>query len=154
MVPLVASIVIALGGIFLAWLVYGRRPLQAGQQDPLERWLGPIHTVLRHKYYFDELYQAIVVAFTLWLSRVSFRFDDRWIIDPIVDGVGRLGRWVSTNLRRFIDEGIIDNAVNGTGFIANVTGGVLRLMQTGQAQNYLLVLLITVLVLLGVAQFL
>ncbi|NUQ36705.1 MAG: NADH-quinone oxidoreductase subunit L [Caldilineales bacterium] len=147
------SLVVALGGIFLAWLVYGRRPLQTGQQDPVARLLGPVYTILQRKYYFDELYAATIVRFTKWLSQISFRFDDQWLIDPIVDGVGRFGRWLSGALRRFVDEPIIDGAVNGAGLVASAAGSALRLLQTGQAQNYLLVLLLTVLVLLGLAQF-
>jgi len=151
--PLAVSIAVALGGILLAWLVYGRRPLRAGQQDPVARLLGPIYTVLQRKYYFDELYAATIVRWSKWLSEISFRFDDRWLIDPIVDGVGRFGRWLSGALRRFVDEPIIDGAVNGAGLVASAAGSALRLLQTGQAQNYLLVLLLTVLVLLGLAQF-
>ena len=64
------SFIVALGGIFLAWLVYGRKPLQAGQKDPLERWLGPVYTLLQNKYYFDELYHLIVVRPALWLAEI------------------------------------------------------------------------------------
>ena len=143
----------ALGGIFLAWLVYGWRPLQAGQLDPLERWLGPVYTVLKNKYYFDELYAATVIRFAKWFANICFSFDNRWFIDPIVNGVGRLGRAVATGVRKWFDEPILDGAVNGTGVIANGLGAVLRLLQAGQAQNYLLVLVLTVLILLGMAQF-
>ncbi len=156
--PIAVSIIVSLGGIFLAWLVYGRKPLKAGQQDPLERWLGPIHPVLRKKYYFDELYgslpnvrPAIIVRFVMWLTRVARAFDQA-VIDGIVNAVGRFGRWLSRALRQFFDELFIDGAVNGTGFVAQVAGSVLRLVQTGQAQFYLLVLLVGVLVLLALAQ--
>ncbi len=147
-VPLLVSVVVSLGGIFLAWLVYGRKPLAAGQPDPLERWLGPIHTVLRHKYYFDELYgslpkvrPALVVRFALWLTAVLRAFDAR-VIDGIVNGIGYGGRRLARGLRLFFDELFVDGAVNGTGFVAQVAGSVLRFVQNGQVQFYLLIVLL------------
>ncbi len=158
-IPITVSIIVSLGGILLAWLVYGRKPLQAGQQDPLERWLGPIYPVLQKKYYFDELYgslpnvkPAIVVGFAMWVMRLARSFDQA-VVDGIVNGVGRFGRWLSRSLRLFFDEMFVDGAVNGTGFVAQVAGSVLRLVQTGQAQFYLLVVLIAMLALLALAQW-
>ena len=151
--PVVASMTVALGGIFLAWLVYGRRPLKTGEPDPLQVWLGPVHTVLRNKYYVDEFYHATVVRFARWFADMCYAFDSRWFIDPIVNSVGRTGRWFAGALRRFIDEPVIDGAVNGLGLVTQAAGSVVRLLQTGQAQNYLLVLLLTVLVLLAMVQF-
>ncbi len=150
-IPLVVSVVVVLTGIFVAWLIYGRKPLEAGQRDPLEGWLGPIYPVLRNKYYVDELYQATVVRFFKWFAGACSVFD-RVVIDAIVNAVGRFGRWLANSLRRFVDELFIDNAVNGTGFVAQVTGSVLRLIQTGQVQLYLLVLLLGLLILLATSQ--
>ena len=146
------SVTVALGGIFLAWLVYGRKPLKAGEVDPLERWLGPVHTVLKNKYYFDELYHFIAVRPVLWLAGFAARFD-RGVIDAIVNGVGAFGRWLARSLRRFVDEYIIDAAVNGTGLVAQATGSVLRLVQNGQIQQYLLIMLLAVLILMAAVQF-
>ncbi|MCO6452175.1 MAG: NADH-quinone oxidoreductase subunit L [Caldilineales bacterium] len=151
--PVLISIVVALGGIFLAWLIYGRKPLQAGDTDPLARWLGSIHKVLRNKYYFDELYHTIAVRPVLWLAKVAFWFD-RTVIDAIVNAVGRFGRWAASFSRRILDEYIIDGAVNGTGLVASATGSVLRLIQTGQIQQYLLVMLLAVLIVLAAVEIL
>jgi NADH-quinone oxidoreductase subunit L len=157
-VPFLVSVVVSLGGIFLAWLVYGRKPLAAGQPDPLERWLGPLYTVLRHKYYFDELYgslpnvrPALVVRFVLWLMAVLRAFDAR-VIDGIVNGIGYGGRRLARGLRLFFDELFVDGAVNGTGFVAQVAGSVLRLVQNGQVQFYLLIVLLGTLAFLAFVQ--
>ena len=92
-----------------------------------------------------------MVRFFKWLAGASSVFD-RVVIDAIVNAVGRFGRWLATTLRRFVDELFIDNAVNGTGFVAQVAGSVLRLIQTGQVQLYLLVMLLAVLILLATTQ--
>ncbi len=149
--PVLMSVLVALGGIFVAWLVYGRKPLQAGQQDPVQKLLGPVYTLLENKYYFDELYHLVAVRPALWLSRAARWFDIN-VIDRIVNTVGRFGRWLAGFTRRILDEWLIDGAVNGTGLVANATGSVLRLVQTGQIQQYLLVVLLSVLVLLAVAE--
>ncbi|HIQ04694.1 MAG TPA: NADH-quinone oxidoreductase subunit L, partial [Anaerolineae bacterium] len=146
---LLGSLTVAGLGWLLAWLIYGREPLKAGQPDPLSKALGPVWTVLRNKYYIDELYMATVVAFAKWLANFLFRFDDSWVIDPIVDFVGRLGRKVSDALRAFFDEPVVDGVVNGVGWVTTQTSGLLRLVQTGRAQNYLLVAVATLMLLLG-----
>ena len=145
--PALISMTLALSGILVAWLVYGWKPLAAGQPDPLRRWLGPIYVVLEKKYYFDELYHLIFVRPTMWLASFFAHFD-RGVIDRIVNWVGAFGRWLSRTLRRWFDEYIIDGAVNGVGMVTTWTGAVVRLIQTGQVQTYLLILLLSVAVLL------
>jgi NADH-quinone oxidoreductase subunit L len=145
-VPLLTSVVVALGGLALGWLVYRR--FSAERPDPLARPLGRLYSVLQNKYYFDELYDRLFVRATQRLSAWLFHFDDLWVIDPIVDGVGRLWRRLS-ELGRRIDTNIVDGAVNGVAGITGSVGGALRLIQTGRAQNYLLVGLIAVSLLLA-----
>ncbi|MEZ4515489.1 MAG: hypothetical protein R3C44_01165 [Chloroflexota bacterium] len=57
--PLIISLVVALGGLFVGWLIYACRPLKEGQTDPLVAPLGPIHTFLNHKWYWDELHTTV-----------------------------------------------------------------------------------------------
>jgi len=203
------SSLLAIGGLFLGWVVYGRVPLAAGEKDPLERalqrvGLGWLYEAMRRRFYFDELYQATFVRGAIALADLFFKFDNRWVIDPIINGVGRASAALASALFRFVDIPIIDGAVNlagrgGAAFssalfrfvdIPIIDGAVdlmgrggaalstaffrlvdlpiidgfvdslgrvtawagrgLRLIQTGRAQNYLLVVFISVLVLLGV----
>jgi NADH-quinone oxidoreductase subunit L len=161
--PLATSLVVALGGLMLGWLVYrkfgvgaGLAPAHEGDRegsplqipDPLARPLGGLYTVLRNKYYFDELYDALFVKNAVRLSNWLFRFDSGVIDDTIVDGAGWVGRKLS-EIGHWIDEHIVDAAVNGAGAITNWFGGAVRVIQTGKAQNYLLVGLVSVSVLLG-----
>ncbi len=141
------SVVMALGGLFVAWLVYGRSPLKEGQPDPLIQALGPVHTVLRRKYYFDELYQATFIRLALWLSEICFAFDNKWVVDPLVNLAGRAGVALS-DLGGWIDRTFVDGAVNGVAAVIGWMGGALRQTQTGRVQNYLLVAVLAVFVLL------
>ena len=64
--PLMVSLVVALGGLTLGWLVYRRVPV--GAKDPLKKVLGPVYTLLENQYYFDELYDRIFVRPAMWIS--------------------------------------------------------------------------------------
>ncbi len=137
--PLITSLVVALGGLAVGWLVYGLRPLREGQPDPLVRALGPVHTLLRNKYYFDELYQAVFIRPTLWLAKGVYEGFDRGLIDGILHSAARLGELigaVSHWIHRYIiDGGIVDGLGKLTGWLGRTTRQVL---QTGQVQHYLL----------------
>jgi NADH-quinone oxidoreductase subunit L len=144
--PLMTSLIVALGGLALGWAVY--RGYTLARPDPLAPVLGRLYVWMQNKYYFDELYDRVFVKGTKRLSGWLFRFDDLWVIDPIVDGVGRLGRQLSER-GRWIDIHIVDAAVNGVAAVTDAVGGAVRVIQTGKVQNYLLVGLITISVLLG-----
>ena len=148
-IPVTISVVVALGGLALAWQVYGTRPLTRPEEpDPLERPLGVFYVILQNKYYFDELYAAVVVRPVRWLSGFLLRIDQSWVIDPLVNLVGRAGRELAFGLRHALDEPIIDGAVNAVGRVTSAAGAFLRVIQTGRAQNYLVVMVATVLLLL------
>ena len=54
-IPLITSLVVALGGLYLGWQVY--RKVKAGSPDPLEQPLGFLYRVFKYKYGIDEFYQ-------------------------------------------------------------------------------------------------
>jgi NADH-quinone oxidoreductase subunit L len=149
--PLFTSLVVALGGLTLGWLVYRRTP--AGASDPLQRALGGFYMVLKKKYYFDELYHLIFVRPSIWLSEVfTYRFVDKAILDGILDGIGKLGLWLGGILRNAFDLPV----VNGTGdAIASGTrglGGMMRRVQNGRVQQYM-ILTVMAIVIFGVIFF-
>ena len=141
------SIAMALGGIGLGYLIYGRKPLAAGQRDPLER-MGVVWTVLRNKYYIDEIYRATVIRGAIGLANVCFRFDSG-IVDGTVNLVGKLTeRW--SHVSGLFDTYVIDGIVNGVGRVTSAVGQELRYIQTGRVQNYMIIVVISVLLLVGV----
>jgi NADH-quinone oxidoreductase subunit L len=146
-VPLLTSLVVALGGLTLGYLVY-RNFRSVEQPDPMARPLGRLYTVLQNKYYFDELYHATIVRGTQKLSDWLYQFDHSWVIDPLVNAVGALWRTIS-EIGRWFDTHIVDGIVDGVGAVAEAGGEAVRVIQTGKAQNYLLVGLISVSVLLA-----
>jgi NADH-quinone oxidoreductase subunit L len=140
--PLLVSLGVALGGLLVGFLVYGRG-LREGQIDPLRNLLGPVWMLFHRKYYVDELYNATIIPFSLGLSKFLYWVDDLWIIDPFVDGVGRVSVWFS-ELMAAIDRVVVDGTVNGAGWFADRLGRLLRNTQDGHVQVYLLVAVVTV----------
>jgi len=146
--PVVASILVALGGLFAGWWVYGRKPLEAGQPDPLTR-LGGLHTFLKNKWYFDELYDRVFVRPSVALGAAVYRWIDRWLIDGILHAVGRgMGRLAEAfrAFDRIAINGGVDAFVEGI----KAFGRWLREAQTGWVQQYLYVAAIGLLVLAAI----
>ncbi len=145
------STVLAVGGLIFGWAIY--RNYRVGEVEPFQRWLGPVFTLLKNKYYVDELYRAVFIRPTVWLADISFRFDTG-VIDYLVNLVGRVTRVVA-DFGGVFDAKVIDSTlVDGTGKVTNSFGGWLRQTQTGRVQNYVLVIAVTVLLLLGLYLYL
>ncbi|HKS27958.1 MAG TPA: NADH-quinone oxidoreductase subunit L [Pyrinomonadaceae bacterium] len=72
------SVLIAVSGIVLGWIIYKRRPLLKAP------------SLLEEKYYVDEIYDAALVNPIKGVSREGlWRFFDIGVIDGIVNGMGR-----------------------------------------------------------------
>jgi NADH-quinone oxidoreductase subunit L len=80
----VLGAVLALGGIVIAWGMYGAR---AYGTEPLSR-LGAIYTVLWRRYYIDEFYMWLIDKLAIGLAYGVAMFD-RQALDGLVNGVAR-----------------------------------------------------------------
>jgi NADH-quinone oxidoreductase subunit L len=106
---------------------------------------------LSHKWYFDELYSALVVRPALVVASWCRWFDTR-VIDGIVDGVGHGGVRLSRSSGRF-DLGIIDGLANLTARVVQGVARWMRTLQTGYLRSYVLfmVLAAVALFILGIS---
>jgi NADH-quinone oxidoreductase subunit L len=135
--PLVVSIVAALGGLTLGWLVY--RHQKAGAEDPLKVALGPVHTVLKNKYYFDELYDIILVRPAYWLAdNFTNQILDRGIIDGILHFIARIASNVGHVFRNYFDKPVVNGFGDFVGEGVKKVGRTIKVIQTGKVQQYLL----------------
>jgi NADH-quinone oxidoreductase subunit L len=116
----VISTVVALGGIFVAYLTYITGRISAVKVAA--RWHG-LYTFLYNKWYFDELY-------------------DRWIVQP--------AKWLADTLWRVVDVGIIDGTVNGVAGLIGAASQRVRHVQTGLVANYALAIALGMVVIVGV----
>ncbi|MBL8133198.1 MAG: hypothetical protein JNL42_15160 [Anaerolineae bacterium] len=149
-VPVLISFAVALGGIYVGWLMYWRKPLQAGQPDPLIAILGtPLHATLKNKYYFDELYVALFVKPSQWFSKnVAYEFIDKGIIDGFLHLVARVFTWIGDFIK-VMNLWLIDGVGDGVPELIGRLGKWFRGAQTGRIQQYMLLVLVAAL-LIGV----
>jgi NADH-quinone oxidoreductase subunit L len=86
----ILPLVVGLLGIFLAYVFYIRKPTWPAAWA---RSLSGPYQLIFHKYYFDELYNAIFVKPALWLGRFFWQKGDIGTIDYFgPDGITRASR--------------------------------------------------------------
>jgi NADH-quinone oxidoreductase subunit L len=141
LVPLLTSLVVALGGLYLGWLVY--RKYRAGDVDPVKRAIPAVHSVLEHKYYIDEVYNIVFVRPAYWISETfTYRFLDRTVIDGILHFVARVLSSVGTYLRNYFDLPIVNGFGDFVGEGVKRLGRRFRFIQTGHVQQYMIIALV------------
>jgi NADH-quinone oxidoreductase subunit L len=104
------ALLIGVIGIATAYVLYGRGP-----SPTVDRLVdGPLagaYNASKHKLWFDEVYDAIIVRPYRIVARGLFEVVDRFIIDTV--------------------------AVNGLAFVVGLFGRLSRWVQNGQVQRYL-----------------
>ncbi|MCK6259189.1 NADH-quinone oxidoreductase subunit L [Fictibacillus sp. KIGAM418] len=88
-IPILATIV-SLAGIFLAYLMYGKKTLS---RNWLSRSLPSLSTIIYRKYYLDEAYDATVVKGTTLFS-YFWSYVDRYLVEAAVNGTAGLVQWL------------------------------------------------------------
>ena len=135
-VPLLTSLIVALGGLGLGYLVYRKVNLPA--EDKFQ--IG----FLKNKYYFDEIYEAVFIKPVTWFAeKVVYAWMDKGFIDGILHLFGPGTQGIGSSIRNYFDLPVV-NRFFGDGS-ANATywfGGKLRIVQTGRIQQYLMLALI------------
>ena len=125
------SVVTAIVGIGVAYRMYVK---QAGAFGPRGGRLQACTESLLHKYYVDEIYDALFVNRVKNLGSALAAID-MGVVDGGVNGVGWLTR-MSGELSRLWDTWIIDGLVNALAFVVKVMSYPAKLLQTGVVQNY------------------
>ena len=147
LIPLLTSLVVALGGLFLGWAAY--RNVKSVSDDKLQIPL------LKNKYYFDEAYDFLFVKPAYWFAEnVVYKFLDKGVIDGFLHIFGPTTGGIGKFIREKFDVPVI-NGLIGDGS-ANVTywfGGKLRAIQTGRVQQYLMFALVTFIIIGAVLFF-
>jgi len=101
------SVLVALSGFGLAWLLYQRKP---GLPQKIADSLGSFYRSVLNKYYVDEIYATLLVK-------------------PLLLG--------STNiLWKGVDQGVIDAALDGSAAGAREVSDSVRHMQSGNLRSY------------------
>jgi NADH-quinone oxidoreductase subunit L len=136
--PLVAvsALVVALTGILVAWLVYGRRAATA-RRGAVTGSLAPYTDPLQSRQ--PALFDALANAWGV----------DRGYYKTIVNGYQALAAFLASSF----DEGLIDGIVNGFGYLSRWAAQFLSRFQTGFVRSYALVIVFGVFAILTYLAF-
>src|SRR5688572_22809946 len=88
--------------IIIAYVMY----VSKNQVPAEDAQLSGIHKTLYHKYYIDELYNAIIVKPLYWLSGIFDTVIEKMGIDKLVNGVGETVV-LGSKAARFLQPGTI-----------------------------------------------
>jgi NADH-quinone oxidoreductase subunit L len=118
-----ASVAAGVLGIVFAYVQYVSRGVRPAADDAHR---SAPESLVYHKYYVDELYNALFVRPIMGLSQGLYRFVEQGIIDPVVNGFGRL-------------------TLGG--------GQLLRYVQTGTTGMYLILMVVGIVLILALNLF-
>ena len=126
---------IGLLGVTLAYLWYwrGLGPQGITQRNRVAR-AG--FTLLENKYYFDKLYEGVIVAAVKGPIARAVYWVNQNVIDGVVNGAGRLSTVVGRFVYDRIDQQVVDGAIKGSASAANSSGQVFRQLTSGKVQQY------------------
>ncbi len=113
------SVLVAVVGIVLAYVMYVARAQRPAEDDASR---SAPENLVYHKYYVDELYNNLIVK-------------------PVMA--------LSTGLYKFVENGIIDPIANGVGRVTLAGGQLLRNVQTGSVETYLILMVLGIVLILG-----
>jgi NADH-quinone oxidoreductase subunit L len=82
-IGLACGAAVGLIGIFIAWWIWVRRP---GTSAAVQARFKAIYELLWHKWYFDELFDAVVVRPGAWIGRFAQNTFERLVVDGALVG--------------------------------------------------------------------
>jgi len=144
------SLIVAALGIFLSWTFYYKKKLSA------EEWsekLKPMYNLSLNKYFFDENYNRFLYQPFLRLSALVAHIDWDLYDKYFINGFGRVTKALSFFTGRIDYDGLDQTIVDGVGRSARQAGGILKFLQTGRLQSYLLFALLGVVIIVLVQSF-
>ena len=139
------SVLIAFGGIWLAYNWYIKHP---EVPDKIAAWSPFLYKLLYNKYYVDQIYDAMFVNRVKDLALMLGAFDVGIINGLGVDGTGWVTR-ITSSISGLWDSWIVDGLVNLAARIVWLCSWPVRMLQTGRVSRYALFMLLGVLIFLG-----
>ena len=134
--------IIALSGLFLAYLMYYKKSLVISDENPFKKVLKGLS--LNH-WYLDDIYNATIVRATLTKATLANQFDVL-VVDRCVNAYGVINLIIA-NLISSFDKYVVDGAVNLSASITGVFGKILRSQFSGKVQNYIAISIVMIIVL-------
>jgi NADH-quinone oxidoreductase subunit L len=116
------SIILAVGAAIIAYKMYSDDKVEASDAMLAKRF-GGLYQLWADKYNFDEAYEG-------------------YVVNPVVK--------FSDRVLAVFDMKVVDGIVNAVGGIIRLFGSIFRYIQTGVTQNYALIMVLGVIIVLGI----
>ncbi len=112
-------VIVGVGGLLLAWVIYNRRWISVASIGNMR---NPLFAILAKRYYQHEIFiELISLKFTYGVLALTSEFSDRKIVDGIIDGISSFIIGGAEVLKK-IQTGVVQNyataTVLGVGLIA------------------------------------
>ena len=145
LLAMILSLLVAGTGIYLAWQMY----IEKGMDPKLiSEKLEIPYTLSYNKFYIDEIYSRYLYTPILKLAD-KIAYIDWEIYDKyFINGFGRVTDWLARITGRVDYEGIDQGVVDSFGRNTRRAGKMLRSVQTGKLQTYMLFALMGVIVIM------
>jgi NADH-quinone oxidoreductase subunit L len=135
------SVLVAGLGIFIAYRLYVVNP---EIPERIASRFRRVYSLVYHKYYVDELYDALFVNRAKNLGNACY-FVDSNFVDGAVNGTAATTRGTAT-VSRLFDKYVVDGLVNFVGWINMALNRLATSLQTGLVQRYALGAILGILV--------
>jgi len=137
--PVLASFAAALGGLSLAYWMYGVKPIEAGEKDPLHVLLGDRAWVaLQNRFYVDTLFLRLFYAPFEWFGRrFTYEEVDKKTLDELWASIAQAFVYMGEAIKRF-NYVVIDGVGDGIPKALVSFSRWFRNIQSGRAQQYML----------------
>jgi len=139
----IAAFSTAASGLLLATIIYLWRKLNP---DELKQSFQPIHNLLWNKWWFDEIYGALIITPCLIFAKLISKFD-LGIIDSILHGAAAICKGLSKVVYAVFDKTVVDGMIDGIAGMTWDLGLWLRKLQTGSLRQYIMFIVIGTVVL-------
>ena len=138
-------------GVLLATVIYLLGGLKTSNELK-QRFPFP-HKFLWNKWWFDELYWAVLVAPSMLLAKWISKFD-LGVIDSIIHGSAATSKGGSKIVDAVFDRTLVDGTANGLARGTWDLGLWLRKIQSGNLRQYVMLIVISTVVLFAAASYL
>jgi NADH-quinone oxidoreductase subunit L len=140
-------VAVGVTGIVIAYLVFVKRFISP---EAVGSAFAPLRVTFKEQFFTEKLYHNILAKGYMTLSKVAFYTGDRFVIDGLINTAYRSFFKFAKEVWKAFDIKSIDIFIHWLALTMFRSGRLLRNMQTGLLNNYVLFLLVGVVVVLGV----
>jgi NADH-quinone oxidoreductase subunit L len=139
---MLVSLVVALLGVHFGLKINNT---EAGVvfKNMLKAGYPKLYRAVYNKYYVDEFYEEYVIQPVFFIVQVARAFDN-YIVDGLVNAAGWLA-WQFSMLQGWWDNNVVDGLVNAVAWVVGFLSDLVKPIQSGYVQNYMMVIIVFVL---------